>query len=54
MPHARALERLEQDQAEVESQISALSESATLCEKEMKELKVMLYAKFGGAINLDE
>jgi len=31
-----------------------LGTTAEDCEKEMKKLKVLLYAKFGAAINLDE
>jgi prefoldin subunit 4 len=31
-----------------------LSATAEECERGMKELKVVLYAKFGRAINLDE
>lgn len=54
MPLPRALKRLERDQAGIASQVSSLSDSADQCEKEMKELKIVLYAKFGRAINLDE
>ena len=54
MPHARATKRLEHDQAQLDAELSALSARAEACETEMKELKVMLYAKFGRAINLDE
>jgi len=54
MPLPRALKRLEKDQTDIDTQVSTLSSSVEQCEKEMKELKVTLYAKFGRAINLDE
>jgi len=54
MPHARALKRLEKDQANIDKQVSSLSASVEDCEKKMKELKVILYAKFGRSINLDD
>jgi prefoldin subunit 4 len=54
MPLARALKRLERDQAKIDEQVSSLSSQADECEGKMKELKVQLYAKFGKAINLDE
>ncbi|KAJ7130840.1 Prefoldin subunit 4 [Mycena crocata] len=54
MPLPRALKRLEKDQADIDTQVSALSGTVEQCEKEMKELKVTLYAKFGRAINLDD
>ncbi|KAJ3749467.1 prefoldin [Lentinula detonsa] len=54
MPLHRALERLEQDQADLDRRFSKLSQSSQQCETEMKQLKVALYAKFGSAINLDE
>jgi prefoldin subunit 4 len=54
MPLPRALKRLEKDQADVTAQVSSLSSTAEQYEKEMKELKVILYAKFGSAINLDD
>ena len=38
----------------MEEHMSSLSDRAEECEKGMKELKVVLYAKFGKAINLDE
>ncbi|KAF7376458.1 Prefoldin subunit 4 [Mycena sanguinolenta] len=50
----QALKRLEKDQADVSAQLSSLSNTAEQYEKEMKELKVTLYAKFGSAINLDD
>ncbi|KAJ3783535.1 Prefoldin subunit 4 [Lentinula aff. detonsa] len=54
MPLHRALERLEQDQADLDTRLSKLLQSSQQCETEMKQLKVALYAKFGSAINLDE
>ncbi|KAF9236342.1 Prefoldin subunit 4 [Melanogaster broomeanus] len=54
LPQPRAMKRLEKDQAEIITQVSALTATAEDCEKGMKELKVVLYAKFGRAINLDE
>lgn len=48
------MKRLEKDQAVISVQLSDLSAAAEQCEKEMKELKVTLYARFGRAINLDE
>ncbi|KDQ55736.1 hypothetical protein JAAARDRAFT_328560 [Jaapia argillacea MUCL 33604] len=52
--HSRAMNRLQSDLESVESQIEATSTQAHQCETTMKELKVILYAKFGKAINLDE
>ncbi|KAJ7282905.1 Prefoldin subunit 4 [Mycena rebaudengoi] len=54
MPLPRALKRLEKDQSSIDTQVSVLANSAEDCEKQMKELKVALYAKFGRAINLDD
>ncbi|KAG1790065.1 Prefoldin subunit 4 [Suillus fuscotomentosus] len=54
LPQPRAIKRLEKDQAALSAQILDLSAGAEQCEKEMKELKVTLYARFGRAINLDE
>ncbi|KIJ07717.1 hypothetical protein PAXINDRAFT_19115 [Paxillus involutus ATCC 200175] len=54
LPQPRAMKRLEKDQAEITAQLSTLAVTAEDCEKGMKELKVVLYAKFGRAINLDE
>jgi prefoldin subunit 4 len=48
------MKRLEHDQGSVDSEVSRLAGNAEKCEKEMKDLKVVLYAKFGRAINLDE
>lgn len=54
MSHASAMKRLEKDASELDTELSGLVERAEECEKSMKELKVILYAKFGRAINLDE
>ncbi|PCH36035.1 Prefoldin subunit 4 [Wolfiporia cocos MD-104 SS10] len=54
LSHSRAMNRLEKDQNELNSELSNLTDRAEECEKSMKELKVILYAKFGRAINLDE
>ena len=54
IPQSRALERLEQDVATVDKESAGLSDRIEEYEKEMKELKLVLYAKFGTAINLDE
>lgn len=54
MPHSRATNRLLHDQSVLDKELSGLEEKKDECEKGMKELKVLLYAKFGKAINLDE
>ena len=54
MPHSHALKRLEQDQASIDEKVGTLALRADECEVQMKDLKVVLYAKFGKAINLDE
>ncbi|KAI9062825.1 hypothetical protein FKP32DRAFT_1676746 [Trametes sanguinea] len=54
MPHARAVKRLERDLAALNAELEKQTSNAEDCEKQMKELKVILYAKFGRAINLDE
>jgi prefoldin subunit 4 len=54
LPHTQAVKRLEKDQAVIDSKVSSLASSAEECEKNLKELKVALYAKFGSTINLDE
>lgn len=54
MPQSRALARLEKDQAAVDAKVSSLAAQADDCEKQMKDLKIKLYSKFGKAINLDE
>ena len=54
MPKSQAVERLEKDLATVEAESSSLSASADDTKEKMDELKRVLYAKFGQAINLDE
>ncbi|KAF7799752.1 hypothetical protein EIP86_010994 [Pleurotus ostreatoroseus] len=54
MPQPRALKRLSRDQDALDAELSKLNGVVEQCETEMKELKVILYAKFGKAINLDE
>ena len=54
MPQPRALKRLAKDQDALDAELSKLSGVVEQCETEMKALKVVLYAKFGKAINLDE
>ncbi len=54
LPHPRAMKRLEHDLEEVNKDVNGLSSDAEECEKGMRELKIVLYAKFGSAINLDE
>lgn len=54
MPQSRALKRLEQEQTSIDEEVTALALQADDCENQMKDLKVILYAKFGKAINLDE
>ncbi|ESK81958.1 subunit of the heterohexameric cochaperone prefoldin complex [Moniliophthora roreri MCA 2997] len=54
LPHSKALKRLENDQKDVEARLGQHLSQADACEKEMRELKVVLYAKFGSSINLDE
>lgn len=54
LSHAKAMKRLQSDQEEIDSQVSNLSSAADECDRDMKELKVQLYAKFGKSINLDE
>ncbi|OSD06937.1 Prefoldin subunit 4 [Trametes coccinea BRFM310] len=54
MPHARAVKKLERDLAALNAELEKQTSNAEDCEKQMKELKVILYAKFGRAINLDE
>ena len=54
MPQSRALKRLERDQMSIDGKVATLALQADECEVQMKGLKVVLYAKFGKAINLDE
>ncbi|KAF7357676.1 Prefoldin subunit 4 [Mycena venus] len=54
MPLPKALKRVEKEQSEVSEQVSSLSKTVDEWEKEMTEIKVALYAKFGTSINLDD
>ena len=53
MPQPRALKRFEKDQV-VDAKVAELAAQADDCETQMKQVKLVLYAKFGKAINLDE
>jgi len=53
IPLSEAQERLQQDQEALQKDMSDLKERVDECESTMKELKVILYGKFGKAINLD-
>ena len=48
------MKRLEKDLDSLNSQIDKLTSDSDNCTKDMNQLKVVLYAKFGSAINLDE
>ncbi|KAI0675369.1 Prefoldin subunit 4 [Trametes maxima] len=54
LPHPRAVGRLEKDLEKLNAELEKNTSRAEETEKQMKELKVILYAKFGRAINLDE
>lgn len=54
IPHSGAIKLLEKNQAIVGAKVTKIAAEADECETEMKQLKVLLYAKFGKAINLDE
>ena len=54
LPYHRAVKRLESDQAQIDGEIAKLTGVVDQCERDMKALKVALYARFGNAINLDE
>lgn len=49
----KAQKLLETDQETKEQEIRKLKDGMDDCETQMKDLKVVLYAKFGKAINLD-
>ena len=48
------MKKLRRDQATLDKELSRCKDQAEECENEMKKLKLVLYAKFGKAINLDE
>ncbi|KAF5346715.1 hypothetical protein D9756_010423 [Leucocoprinus leucothites] len=54
MPLPKALKRLERDQKDVDERFSKAAGEVEEIETQMKGLKVVLYAKFGKAINLEE
>ena len=54
LPLSRAQKRLERDLDNVDKEMSKVNDNIEECDKEMKELKLVLYAKFGSAINLEE
>lgn len=54
LPLPKALRRLERDQEEVSERFTRVAGEVEEIETKMKELKVLLYAKFGKAINLEE
>jgi len=45
---------LEAERVLISEQVDSLTEEIEAIQKEMAELKVKLYSKFGKAINLDE
>lgn len=45
---------MQADLTKIDAEISKNADDAEECDRKMKELKVVLYAKFGSAINLDE
>ncbi|KAG8712733.1 hypothetical protein FRC08_014144 [Ceratobasidium sp. 394] len=53
IPLSRAQTLLTKDQESAEEEIDKLQAQIDECNQEMKELKVVLYAKFGKQINLD-
>jgi len=53
LPLSEAQELLQGDQEALEKEIESVRERMEKCEVTMKELKVVLYGKFGKAINLD-
>jgi prefoldin subunit 4 len=54
MPLPKALKRLERDQTAVAERFNHIAGEVEDIEGQMKNLKVVLYAKFGKAINLEE
>jgi len=53
IPLSEAQERLQQDQEALQKELDEIQERVEECENTMKELKVLLYGKFGKAINLE-
>jgi prefoldin subunit 4 len=54
MRPGRARTRLRKDQKQLDKKLEDLSTQAGDCQAQMKELKTVLYGKFGKSINLDE
>ncbi|KZO98806.1 Prefoldin subunit 4 [Calocera viscosa TUFC12733] len=50
---SQAQKLLEKEHKSIDEEISGLQNRVEECENGMKELKVLLYAKFGNAINLE-
>lgn len=48
------MRRLAKEQKDTDAELEKLGNQAEQCEKDMEALKVVLYTKFGKAINLDE
>ncbi|KIS67552.1 putative gim complex component [Mycosarcoma maydis] len=53
LPHPIAMDRLESEKSQADTEISKMQEQIDSYEQEMKALKVKLYAKFGDNINLE-
>ena len=51
LPHSDAMERLEKEQQDADTEIKGLEEKLESYDDEMKGLKVKLYAKFGDNIS---
>ncbi|SHO79011.1 Similar to S.cerevisiae protein GIM3 (Subunit of the heterohexameric cochaperone prefoldin complex) [Malassezia sympodialis ATCC 42132] len=53
MTQSEAMAQLETDTQRAEQELTHLQDRMDECEKGMKELKVLLYARFGNNINLE-
>jgi prefoldin subunit 4 len=54
MPLPQAIKRIERDQKGVDDRFGKVAGEVEEIESQMRALKVVLYAKFGKAINLEE
>lgn len=54
LPREKLEEVIEEKQEKAEADLKTTKEEAAGVEKEMENLKLTLYAKFGNAINLEE
>ena len=54
VPYSHAIRRLKRDASSIAKQLEQVSSSVLDSEQRMKDLKIILYSKFGTAINLDE